>query len=102
MQARQNQRLRPSAIPFWFGGSETIDYLLGLGAAEPALPVSLLDSWSLSGNPQSKREAGAIPIDWILVANGGGVAIDVTGASAVADAVDASDYIAITATLQFR
>ena len=76
--------------------------MLGLGAAKPALPVSLLDSWSLSGNLQSKREAGAIPIDWIVVANGGGVAIDVTGASAIADAVDASDYIAITATLQFR
>ena len=84
-------------------GSDTINYLMGLGAADQGTnPTPLQDSWSLAAKAESKREAGAIPIDWILVADGGGVQIDVTGASAVLDPAQASDHIAITATLQLR
>ena len=52
-------------------GSDTINYLMGLGAADQGTnPTPLQDSWSLAAKAESKREAGAIPIDWILVADG--------------------------------
>ncbi len=84
-------------------GSEAIDYLMGLATVgDAANPVPLQDSWRLAGTAQSKQEAGAIPIDWILVADGGGLRFEATAAAAVADPAQASDHIAIVADLRLR
>ena len=60
-------------------------------------PVRLYDTWVLAGGSRSSRVGTGI--DWILTTDGTGQEIEITDASVVANASQASDHVPITATL---
>ena len=79
-------------------GGDTMNFLLEEGELLGRVsPVRLYDTWALAGGDRSSRVGTGI--DWILTTDGAGQAIDVTDASVVANASQASDHVPITATL---
>ena len=80
-------------------GGATMNFLLDQGELSGRMsPVQLHDTWALSGRSRESTRVGT-GIDWILTTDGTGQDIDVTDASVVANASQASDHIPITATL---
>ncbi len=76
----------------------TMNFLLEQGELLGRLsPVRLYDTWALSGRSRTIRVGTGI--DWILTTDGTGQVLAVTDASVVANAMQASDHIPITATL---
>ena len=79
-------------------GGDTMNFLLEEGELLGRVsPVRLYDTWALAGGDRSSRVGTGI--DWILTTDGTGQAIDVTDASVVLNASQASDHVPITATL---
>ena len=79
-------------------GGDTMNFLLEQGELLGRVsPVRLYDTWALSGRDRSMRVGTGI--DWILTTDGTGQGLNVTDASVVANATQASDHIPITATL---
>ena len=79
-------------------GGDTMNFLLEEGELLGRVsPVRLYDTWALAGGNRSSRVGTGI--DWILTTDGTGQAIDVTDASVVPNASQASDHVPITATL---
>ena len=77
---------------------DTMNFLLEQGELLGRVsPVRLYDTWALSGRDRSMRVGTGI--DWILTTDGTGQVLNVTDASVVANATQASDHIPITATL---
>ena len=75
-----------------------MNFLLAQGELSGRVsPVQLYDTWVLAGGDRSTRVGTGI--DWILTTDGTRQDIDVTDASVVANASQASDHIPITATL---
>ena len=80
-------------------GGATMNFLLDQGELSGRMsPVQLYDTWALSGRSRESTRVGT-GIDWILTTDGTGQDIDVTDASVVPNASQASDHIPITATL---
>ena len=80
-------------------GSDTMSFLLEQGTLfGRTSPVRFHDTWALSGGDREVVRVGA-GIDWILTTDGTRQDIDVTDATVVANASEASDHIPITATL---
>ena len=79
-------------------GGDTMNFLLAQGELSGRVsPVQLYDTWVLAGGDRSTRVGTGI--DWILTTDGTRRDIDVTDASVVENASQASDHIPITATL---
>ena len=79
-------------------GGDTMNFFLEQGELLGRVsPVRLYDTWALARGDRSSRVGTGI--DWILMTDGTGQAIEVTDASVVANASQASDHIPITATL---
>ncbi len=79
-------------------GSDMMNFLLAQGELSGRVsPVQLYDTWVLAGGDRSTRVGTGI--DWILTTDGTRQDIDVTDASVVETASQASDHIPITATL---
>ena len=79
-------------------GGDTMNFLLELGELSGRVsPVQLHDTWVLAGRSRAARVGTGI--DWILTTDDTGQSLDVTDASVVANAWQASDHIPITATL---
>ncbi len=79
-------------------GGDTMNFLLEQGELLGRVsPVRLYDTWVLAGGSRSSRVGTGI--DWILTTDGTGQDIEVTDASVVANASQASDHVPITATL---
>ena len=79
-------------------GGDMMNFFLEQGELQGrGSPVRFYDTWALSGRDRSSRVGTGI--DWILTTDGGGQDIDVTDASVVANASQASDHTPITATL---
>ncbi len=80
-------------------GGDTMNFLLEMGQLSGGVsPVQLHDTWLLSGRSREGMRVGT-GIDWILTTDETGRNLDVTNASVVANASQASDHIPITATL---
>jgi endonuclease/exonuclease/phosphatase family metal-dependent hydrolase len=80
-------------------GGDTMNFLLEQGTLLGRLsPVRLYDTWMLAGGNRQSTRVGT-GIDWILTTDGMRVSLDVTAASVVENASQASDHIPITATL---
>ena len=80
-------------------GGDTMNFLLEQGTlSDRTSPVQLYDTWALAGGSREGSRVGT-GIDWILTTDGTRREIDVTDASVVGNASQASDHIPITATL---
>ncbi len=78
--------------------SATMNFLLAQGELLGRMsPVRLYDTWTLAGGDRSARVGTGI--DWILTTDSTGQAIDVTAASVVANASQASDHVPVTTTM---
>ena len=80
-------------------GGTTMNFLLEQGQLSGRMsPVQLYDTWVLAGRSRESTRVGT-GIDWILTTDGTRQGIDVTDASVVGNATQASDHVPITATL---
>ena len=80
-------------------GGTTMNFLLEQGELSGRMsPVQFYDTWVLAGRSRESTRAGT-GIDWILTTDGTRQGIDVTDASVVGNATQASDHVPITATL---
>ena len=79
-----------------------MNFLLEQGELSGSMsPVQLYDTWVLAGRSRESTRVGT-GIDWILTTDGTGQDMDVTDASVVGNAAQASDHIPITGDAVLR